>query len=51
MKIKNVLNPFGITMADFRNPAFQEGLIGSLLWFIMAVGIGWGVAFLMNPYF
>jgi hypothetical protein len=50
MKIKNVLNPFGITMEDFRNPAFQEGLIGSLLWFIMAVGIGWLVAFLMNPY-
>jgi ABC-type polysaccharide/polyol phosphate export permease len=47
MKLKNVLNPFGITMEDFKNPAFQEGMVGSLLWYSIAAAIGWGVAYML----
>lgn len=47
MKFKNVLNPFGITMDDWKNPAFLEGFFGSLLWYGAAVVIGWGVAYLL----
>ena len=47
MKLKNVLNPFGITMEDFKNPAFQEGFVGSLLWYSIAAAIGWGVAYML----
>ena len=47
MKLKNVLNPFGITMEDFKNPAFQEGMVGTALWFGIAAGIGILLAELM----
>ena len=48
MKLKNVLNPFGITFEDFKNPAFQEGMIGAALWFGGAALIGWTVGMLLG---
>ena len=47
MKLKNVINPFGITFEDFKNPAFQEGLLGGFVWVAVAFAVGYGVGLLM----
>ena len=47
MKIKNVLNPLGITFNDFKNPAFQEGMASVAFYFGVAALIGWGIGLIM----
>jgi len=44
MKLKNILNPFGITREDFKDPAFQEGMASVAFYFGVAALIGWVTA-------
>jgi hypothetical protein len=47
MKLKNVINPFGITLSDWKNAAFLEGFFGSLLWYGIAFAVGWGITYMI----
>lgn len=47
MKIKNVINPFGITREDFKNPAFQEGMASVAFYFGGALLLGWVVGLIV----
>ena len=47
MKIKDIINPFGITMDDWKDPAFKQGLIGSVVLYGTAALLGWTVGALL----
>ena len=48
MKLKNVINPFGVTFEDFKNPAFQEGMASVLFYIVLSFAIGFGIGELLK---
>lgn len=48
MKIKEIINPLGVTLKDFKDPAFQTGLVGGFFWVAVAFAVGYGVGELLK---